>query len=576
MITEKMKTMNTKDTLTERMATPSTNSLYWCHDHKGKGYTYEEAITLLRDFHGYPAPGLILGVRMVSVAMEKLPENILFDAISETHSCLPDAVQLLTLCTIGNSWLKVLDLGRYAVALYDKYNGNGVRVSVDPKKLKNWPELRTWLYKLKPKHEQDSSKLDHEIRSAGSRILNVEAVEVKPHYLEKTSKGNIGTCPICNEAFPKAHGSICKACQGETPYHFPNNDAMKHDPDMPWLKKIAVEEAMGRSILHDMTEVIPGKAKGPAFKHGQVISGGDICRLQQMGRQSIYVEDAVQKSDRWVHEDKVALAFAQHMAGEGVTFQNTPREGKVTLSADKAGLFDVDTIRLEAFNMIPNVMCASRKRYDVMSKGESLAATRAIPLYIDKANFHQAMAVLRPGPIFQILPLRQARVGILVTGTEVFRGLIKDSFIPIIESKVKNFGCDVVDAIIRPDDREAIKKGMLRLLNSGADLIVTTAGLSVDPDDVTRQGLMDAGCTDMLYGTPILPGAMTLLSKIEDIQIIGVPACGLYHTTTGFDLLLPRLLAGVSITRQDLAALGHGAFCQNCQTCTYPKCSFGK
>jgi formylmethanofuran dehydrogenase subunit E len=345
---------------------------------------------------------------------------------------------------------------------------------------------------------------------------------------------------------------------------------------MSWLKKIAVEEAMGMHILHDMTQVIPGKEKGPAFKHGQVISGGDICRLQQMGRQRVYVEDGLQESDRWVHEDQVALAFAQRMAGEGVTFQKIPHEGKITLSAENAGLFDVDTIRLEAFNMVPNVMCASRKRYDVMAEGESVAATRAIPLYLEKPNFHRAMAVLLPGPLFKILPLRQAHVGILVTGTEVFRGLIKDSFIPIIESKVKKYGGDVVDAIIRPDDREAIKKGIFRLLASGADLIATTAGLSVDPDDVTRQGLMDAGCTDMLYGAPILPGAMTLLSKIGDVQIIGVPACGLYHTTTGFDLLLPRMLAGLSITRQDLAAYGHGAFCRNCHSCTFPKCSFGK
>jgi formylmethanofuran dehydrogenase subunit E len=325
-----------------------------------------------------------------------------------------------------------------------------------------------------------------------------------------------------------------------------------------------------------MTQVIPGKEKGPAFKHGQIISSGDICRLQQMGRQQVYVEDGVEGSDRWIHEDQAALDFARHMAGDGVIFQEIPHEGKVTLSADKNGLFEVDTVRLEAFNMIPNVMCASRKRFDVMAKGESLAATRAIPLYIEKTNFHRAMAVLHPGPIFRILPLRQARVGILVTGTEVFRGLIEDSFIPIIESKVKTYGCAVIDAIIRPDDRDAIKKGMFRLLKSGADLIVTTAGLSVDPDDVTRQGLIDAGCTDMLYGTPILPGAMTLLSKIGDVQIIGVPACGLYHTTTGFDLLLPRLLANIPITRKDLAALGHGAFCQNCRTCTYPRCSFGK
>jgi formylmethanofuran dehydrogenase subunit E len=571
-----MKTMSKEEATTQEAVSPSENGSNWCHDHTGRGYTFEEAITLIRDFHGYPAPGLILGVRMVSSAMEKLPKEILFDAISETRSCLPDAVQLLTLCTIGNSWLKVLDLGRYAVTLYDKYTGDGARVSIDSQKLKKWPELQTWLYKLKPKHEQDSSKLIREIQNAGTGIYVIEPVVVTQQYLGKKSKGNIGTCPVCIEAYPQAHGSICRACQGETPYGLSNSDPTGKDPEMPWLKKIDVEEATGRQILHDMTEVIPGKEKGPAFKQGQIISSGDICRLQQMGRQHVYVEDHESKSDHWIHEDRAALAFARNMAGEGVIYQEIPHEGKITLSADRDGLFAVDTIRLEAFNMIPNVMCASRKRYEVMTKGKSLAATRAIPLYMDKVDFHRAMAVLRPGPIFQILPLRKAHVGILVTGTEVFRGLIQDSFIPIIESKVTKYGCNVADAIIRPDDRGAIKNGIFRLLKSGADLIVTTAGLSVDPDDVTRQGLIDAGCTEMLYGAPILPGAMTLLSKIGDTQIIGVPACGLYHTTTGFDLLLPRLLANMTITRQDLAALGHGAFCQNCKTCSFPHCSYGK
>jgi formylmethanofuran dehydrogenase subunit E len=568
--------MDNKDETTQEALSSSAAGFYWCRDHRGRAYTFEDCVALIQDFHGYSDPGLILGLRMVSAAMDKLPENILIGAISETHSCLPDAVQLLTRCTIGNSRLRVLDLGRFALALYDKQSAKGVRVGIDSQKLKDWPELHTWFYRLKPKHRQDTPTLIHEILNAGTRIVKLEAVQLMPRCLEKPGKGKIDTCPVCGEAYLESHGSICKACQGESPYCSSAADEMENKPEMSWLKKIAVEEAVGRHILHDMTEIIPGKEKGPAYKHGQLISGGDICRLQRMGRQQIYVADGLNESDRWIHEDPAALAFAQEMAGEGVYFQEIPREGKITLSAETAGLFEVDTIRLEAFNRVPNVMCASRKRYELLAKGESLAATRAIPLYLEKANFYRAMAVLRPGPLFKVLPLRQARVGILVTGTEVFRGLIKESFIPIIESKVRKYGGEVVEAIIRPDDREAIKKGIFRLLDSGVDLIVTTAGLSVDPDDVTRQGLMDAGCTHMLYGTPILPGAMTLLAKIGDVQIMGAPACGLHHPTTAFDLLLPRLLAGLSITRQDLAAMGHGAFCRNCRSCIFPNCSFGR
>jgi formylmethanofuran dehydrogenase subunit E len=165
-------------------------------------------------------------------------------------------------------------------------------------------------------------------------------------------------------------------------------------------------------------------------------------------------------------------------------------------------------------------------------------------------------------------------VGLLVTGTEVFLGLVEDKFIPIITNKVEKFGCPVVASRIVPDERRAISQGLRELLEAGAELLVTTAGLSVDPDDVTRQGLLDAGATELLYGAPILPGAMTLLARLGPARVLGVPACALYFKRTSFDLLLPRLLAGLEIRRQDLARLGHGALCLECQTCSFPKCPF--
>jgi formylmethanofuran dehydrogenase subunit E len=172
--------------------------------------------------------------------------------------------------------------------------------------------------------------------------------------------------------------------------------------------------------------------------------------------------------------------------------------------------------------------------------------------------------------------MRKARVGILVTGTEVFKGLIEDKFIPIIRNKVEKLGCRVVETDIAPDERKAISQSAERLLAAGADLIVTTAGLSVDPDDLTLDGLLDAGAEDFIYGAPILPGAMTMLARIGRTQIIGVPACALFYKKTSFDLLLPRLLAGIKITRLDLAEMADGGFCLNCKSCTFPKCPFGK
>jgi formylmethanofuran dehydrogenase subunit E len=294
-----------------------------------------------------------------------------------------------------------------------------------------------------------------------------------------------------------------------------------------------------------------------------------------MGRQRIYVEEGEVSDAEWIHEDQAALAFAQAMAGEGVRFLEPPREGKINFVADRSGLFVVDTDCLEQFNTIPGVMCASRRNYTPVNGGRNLAGTRAIPLFLPRAIFMKAMNVLGRGPLLRVLPLRKARVGILVTGSEIFQGLIDDKFIPIIGAKVETFNCRVVKAIIVPDDREAIRDGVQELIRCGTNLLVTTAGLSVDPDDVTRQGLMDAGATDMLYGAPVLPGAMTLLARIGTVQVLGVPACALYFKTTSFDLLFPRLLAGLEITRRELAKMGHGSFCLECKACTFPKCPFG-
>jgi len=197
-------------------------------------------------------------------------------------------------------------------------------------------------------------------------------------------------------------------------------------------------------------------------------------------------------------------------------------------------------------------MCATRHGLSVVNQDTTLGASRAIPLFLPRADFNKALAVLRDGPLISVLPMRKARVGILVTGTEVFQGLIKDRFIPIISDKVERLGSRVVKSLIVPDDRAAISNGVKELLDAGADLVVTTAGLSVDPDDVTRQALIDAGTENMLYGAPILPGAMTLLARIGDAQVIGVPACALYFKTTSLDLFLPRMLAGLHISKMSI------------------------
>jgi len=181
-------------------------------------YSVEEFAELVRSFHGNAAPGVILGGFMVDAALQRVPEGRLYDAVCETYRCLPDAIQLLTPCTVGNGWLKVLNLGRFALTLYDKFEGNGIRVFVDSEKICAWPEINDWYYKRKKKAEQDSERLIEEIKAAGSGICSFESVQVKGELLKKEERGGMATCPKCGEGYPSRDGTLCFACQGETPY----------------------------------------------------------------------------------------------------------------------------------------------------------------------------------------------------------------------------------------------------------------------------------------------------------------------------------------------------------------------
>ncbi|MEG2005105.1 MAG: FmdE family protein, partial [Bilophila sp.] len=478
-------------------------------------WTHDAFMEEARKFHGYPAPGLIVGGYMVELAKQQMPEGTLYDAISETAHCLPDAVQLLTPCTYGNGWLRVLPFGIYAVSLYDKHTGAGVRVHLDNTKLDAYPEIRSWFLKERPKKEQNTELLQAQIKEAGASILTLRTIQIKPEHLKHRSFGSVSRCPLCGDYHPAAFGGICRSCQGQSPYEDGPGFSAQTQPAAPRPVAVAVADAVGKHALHDMTRIIPGEEKGPAFTAGQEFTAGDICRLQQMGRNRVYVLENNTHLQDWIHEDDAARGFARLMQGEGVALEAEPREGKVNFRAAQDGMLLVDTERLERFNLVPDVMCCTRHQYSVLTAGTRLAGSRAIPLYLSKAGFQNALAVLEDGPLFRIAPLRKAQVGILVTGTEVFQGLIQDRFAPIITQKCQQLQCNVVKTLIAPDKAEAITQGVHDLLAAGADLIITTAGLSVDPDDVTRKGLLDAGLADALYGVPALPGTMTLMGRIN-------------------------------------------------------------
>ena len=557
-------------------------------------YTFKEFHQLAENFHGYAAPGLLVGGYMVELAKRHLPEGTLFEAVVESGKCLPDAVQLLTLCSIGNNWMKIHNLGRYAVSLFDKHTGEGVRVSLDPVKMAAYPELKAWFFKEKAKKDQDIALLESEIEAAGDTICKVEPITVKRRFMGHKHMTRILCCPVCGEAYPVEDGPVCRGCQGEAPYVSARRElkedcqalAAEHHKAAAGVRVVPVEQAVGKTVAHDMTRIDPGQFKGPEFKAGQRISVGDICRLQQMGRFNVAIVDDTagqphsNDPQAQVHENEAAEAFARRMAGEGVTYDLPPHEGKIDFKAACNGLFCVDVERMTRFNLVPEVMVASRQDGTLVKEGGPLCGTRAIPLYITRERMSQALEALEGGPLFRVLPLRKARVGILVTGTEVFQGIIEDKFIPVITAKVSMLDCTVVRTDIVPDDKAMMRASVAAMREAGADLLITTGGLSVDPDDVTRQALVEAGLTDVLHGVPVLPGTMSLMGRIPgpqgDMQVLGVPACALYYKTTFLDLVLPRMLAGRGFNRAEAARLGEGGYCLSCHTCTYPKCWFGK
>lgn len=566
-------------------------------------HTHDEFMELATQFHGYPAPGIIIGAYMVELArmhvQPMLEDHGLYNAISETGPCLPDAIQMLTPCTIGNGWLAICDNGRYAMSLFNKYNGQGVRVYLDINKLDTYPTIKEWLMKLRPKREQNTALLQEEIRQAKTSILTVQEIQAKDEYFGKHGKGSISTCALCAEPIPTRNGLICDACNGNSPY-------ITTDDEGPKLHAIPLEDAIGKTALHDMTRIAPNEFKGVQMKAGQVISVGDMCDLQRIGKNNIYVVDeelsqnlgeAVSKTtlsgavsqnaipssgtiSHYIHENDCAARMACLLGGENVKAVDQIREGKISFVAEENGLLWLNEKNLEELNFLGDIAVVTRKQATLVKKGEVVASSRSIPLYLTKQQWLRAENILRRGSLFSVLPMPAAKVGILITGSEVFNGIIEDRFEPIIKAKLEQYSCEVIDTIIAPDDKDIISSKINELRSKGANLIITTAGLSVDPDDVTRKGLTDAGLENVLYGIPILPGSMSLLGEFNAVadkpfcKVIGVPACALFHKITALDALLPLVLSHAPVDRAFFALRGNGGLCEHCKVCTYPKCRF--
>jgi hypothetical protein len=341
------------------------------------------------------------------------------------------------------------------------------------------------------------------------------------------------------------------------------------------IQVVKIEDAVGFPLAHDITEIRPGEFKGAAFQKGQILARRDLDHLRRLGKNHLYI---LKTERNQMHEDEAAVAIANALCGDGVYWSGAPREGKISLKASRDGLLKVDTDALMQFNLLGEVMCATLHTNTRVHKGDHVAATRAIPLVVMRSIVDAAVAAAQSAGhgVLRVLPMQRANVGVMITGNEVYYGHIQDKFEPVIREKVAAMGGRVLEVVFMPDDDQRIADTAVRLCDTGADLLITTGGMSVDPDDRTRHALKKAGASDMVYGAAVLPGAMFMVTYLNKIPVLGIPACGMYASTTILDLIYPRVLAGEKITRKEVAMLGHGGLCLKCKSCTFPLCSFGK
>ena len=339
------------------------------------------------------------------------------------------------------------------------------------------------------------------------------------------------------------------------------------------MKKVKVENAVGMVLIHDITRIIPGKFKGVGFKKGHIVKENDVPELLKLGKKHLYV---LNLSANHLHEDDAALRIARAICGQKLHWTD-PSEGKSNIISEADGIVKVDRAALLKINKLGKIIVSTLKNNFPVRKDQIVAATRIIPLTLNVKKIERLENIAQQQhPVIKIMPYRQLKVGAVVTGSEIYDGIIKDEFDKYVGKKVSAYGSRIIKKILVPDKVAAIAKAVAELMNLGCDLILTTGGLSVDPDDVTRQGVRKIGAEVIAYGAPVLPGAMFLYARLKGTPILGLPACVYYHESTIFDLMYPRVLAGDRISKNEIAEMGHGGLCLNCVRCQFPVCPFGK
>ena len=339
------------------------------------------------------------------------------------------------------------------------------------------------------------------------------------------------------------------------------------------MKQIRIEDSVGCILSHDVTKIVPGEFKGRLFKKGHVIREEDIPKLLDIGKEHIYVWEPKKGQ---LHENDAAIRVKDLVLGQGCYISEEIKEGKIDFFANTQGVLKINKDLLLKLNLLGEIIVSTIHNNTPVKKGEKIGATRVIPLIIDEKKILEAEKIIKE-KIISVEEIKPKKAVLITTGNEVYKGRIKDAFLPVMKEKLEYYGSEIVKQVILPDNKEMITENILKAIEEDkVDMIICTGGMSVDPDDVTPTAIKECGGELVTYGSPILPGAMFLLAYYKNIPILGVPSCAMYSKRTIFDLVLPRILADEKLSFEDIARFGNGGMCLNCEICSFPHCSFGK
>lgn len=340
------------------------------------------------------------------------------------------------------------------------------------------------------------------------------------------------------------------------------------------MKLIETRKAVGHVLCHDLTRIVKDEFKGAQFTKGHVVTEEDIPMLLSMGKEHLYVWEM---EEGMLHENEAAKRLYDICANDNIRPSQTIKEGKIEAFAECDGYFEVDADRLDEINSIDEIMIATRHGSTAVKAGDKLAGMRVIPLIVKDDKLKEAERIYAGQPILKLTPYKLKNAAVITTGSEVYKGLIMDTFTPVIIEKLKAYGIETKWHKVVDDGTENIKKAIDEVRAEKPDLILCTGGMSVDPDDNTPGAIKAAGAGIITYGAPVLPGAMFLLGYFDDgTPVMGLPGCVMYAKATVFDIVLPKVSAGIRVSKRDIVKIGNGGLCLGCEECRYPVCPFGK